>query len=114
MTNSTEAWAEHVAQAEFYASSSSVLPFERSELPIFHVSPQTVAAMTTHYLRPSPPPSEIWLHTQPVDFRKLALGLASILELELGQNPFSGALYDFINRHYNRIKCLQPVGLREI
>ena len=47
-----------------------------------------------------------YLHRNPVDFRKQALGLALLVEQELGHNPFSGALYVFRNRRGNKIKCL--------
>jgi transposase len=36
-----------------------------------------------------------------------ATALPAIVELELGKNPFDGELYVFINRHRNRLKCLQ-------
>ena len=39
-------------------------------------------------------------------FRKSYRGLAALVELELGHNPFDGALYAFTNRHRNKIKCL--------
>lgn len=60
----------------------------------------------THYFRPSVDMPQIYLYRAPVDFRKAAQGLAAIVEQELGQNPFDGALYAFTNRHYNKIKCL--------
>ena len=62
--------------------------------------------MRQRYLRPSLDLPEIYLYRQPVDFRKQANGLAALVELELGQNPFSGALYAFTNRARNKIKCL--------
>ena len=60
----------------------------------------------SYYLRPALDMPEIYLYRQPVDFRKQSNGLAGIVERELGQNPFSGGLYVFTNRHYNRIKML--------
>lgn len=58
------------------------------------------------YLRPSLDTPAIYLYRPAVDFRKQALGLAAIVEQELGHNPFEGGLYVFINRHRNKIKCL--------
>jgi len=60
----------------------------------------------TRYFRPSVDMPKIYLYRQPVDFRKAALGLAAIVEQELGQNPFDGALYAFTNRRHNKIKCV--------
>jgi len=57
-------------------------------------------------LRPSLDMTDIYLYREPVDFRKQSNGLAAIVEGELGHNPFSGGLYAFTNRHYNRIKML--------
>ena len=62
--------------------------------------------MKTRYLRPSLEIPEIYLHRDPVDFRKQAHGLAVLVEQALGHNPFSGALYAFTNRQRNKIKCL--------
>lgn len=62
--------------------------------------------MKSYTLRPSATLPEVYLYRQPVDFRRSYRGLAAIVEQELGDNPFSGTLYVFINRHRNRIKCL--------
>lgn len=62
--------------------------------------------MKNHTLRPALTIPEIYLYRDPVDFRKQVNGLAAIVECELGQNPFSGALYVFCNRYRNRIKGL--------
>ncbi|MBK8974045.1 MAG: IS66 family insertion sequence element accessory protein TnpB [Hahellaceae bacterium] len=62
--------------------------------------------MRPRYLRPSLSLPDIYLYRPPIDFRKQANSLAALVELELGHNPFSGALYAFTNRHQNRIKCL--------
>ena len=59
-----------------------------------------------HHLRPAPDTPEIYLYRDPVDFRKQMHGLAAIVEQELDRNPFTGALYLFINRQHNKIKCL--------
>jgi transposase len=57
-------------------------------------------------LRPCKERSRVYLYRDPVDFRKSHQGLAALVELELGHNPFDGALYAFTNRHRNKIKCL--------
>ena len=60
----------------------------------------------TRSLRPAESLPQVFLYRDPVDFRKSYRGLAAIVELELGHNPFDGALYAFINRHRDKIKCL--------
>lgn len=62
--------------------------------------------MKPRYLRPSRSMPEIYLYREPIDFRKQANGLAVLVEQELGQSPFTGALYAFTNRQRNKIKCL--------
>lgn len=62
--------------------------------------------MRPHYLRPAPDIPEIYLYRDPVDFRKQVNGLAAIVECELGQNLFGGALFVFSNRQRNKIKAL--------
>ena len=62
--------------------------------------------MKRRYLRPAQDTPAIYLYRQPIDFRKQVSALAALVEQELGHDPFSGALYAFTNRHYNRIKCL--------
>ncbi len=62
--------------------------------------------MKPRYLRPSRSTPEIYLYREPIDFRKQANGLAVLIEQELGQSPFTGALYAFTNRQRNKIKCL--------
>ena len=57
-------------------------------------------------MRPAESLSHVFLHRDPVDFRKSHKGLGAIVELEIGHNPFDGSLYVFINRQYNKIKCL--------
>lgn len=57
-------------------------------------------------LRPALDMPRIYLHRDPVDFRKSFHGLAAIIELELGHNIFDGGLYTFTNRQRNKIKCL--------
>lgn len=48
----------------------------------------------------------VYLHSEPVDFRKQINGLAAIVEQELELNPFADALYVFINRKATGIKIL--------
>ena len=62
--------------------------------------------MKPRYLRPALEIPEIYLHRDPIDFRKQAHSLAVLVEQELGHNPFDGALYAFTNRRRNKIKCL--------
>lgn len=62
--------------------------------------------MRPRYLRPALETPEIYLHRDPIDFRKQALGLALLVEQALGHNPFNGALYVFRNRRGDKIKCL--------
>lgn len=57
-------------------------------------------------LRPALNMPRIYLYREPVDFRKSFRGLAAIVELELGHNPFDGGLNAFTNRQRNKIKCL--------
>lgn len=57
-------------------------------------------------LRPALDMPRIYLYREPVDFRKSFRGLAAIVELELGHNPFDGGFYAFTNRQRNKIKCL--------
>lgn len=58
------------------------------------------------YLRPSGSMPHIYLYRDPIDFRKSFRGLAAIVELELGHNPFQGGLYGFTNRRRDKIKLL--------
>lgn len=60
----------------------------------------------TKMMRPPESLSHVYLYRDPVDFRKSYKGLGAIVELEIGHNPFDGALYVFINRYRNKIKCL--------
>ena len=57
-------------------------------------------------MRPPDTLAQVFIYREPVDFRKSYRGLGAIVELEIGHNPFSGALYVFINRAHNKIKCL--------
>ena len=62
--------------------------------------------MRQRYLRPTVDIPQVFLYRDAVDFRKQSNGLAAIVELELGHNPFDGGLYVFTNRAHNKIKCL--------
>ena len=62
--------------------------------------------MKPRYLRPALDMPKVCLYREAVDFRKQSGGLAAIVELELGHNPFDGGLYVFTNRARNKIKCL--------
>ena len=57
-------------------------------------------------MRPDPQLPEVFLHRQPVAFRKSIDGLSAIVEMEMQQNPFSKHLYVFINKRRNRLKIL--------
>lgn len=48
----------------------------------------------------------IYLHRQPVDFRKAVNGLCEVVETELSMNPFDDCLYVFCNRSRDRLKIL--------
>lgn len=50
--------------------------------------------------------SQIYLHRQPVDFRKSINGLTLLVEQHMELSPFSGALFVFCNRHRDKIKAL--------
>lgn len=62
--------------------------------------------MKQRYLRPGSDLVNIYLHRDPIDFRKQVNGLAALVEQELGHNVFTGGLYAFTNRQRNKIKCL--------
>lgn len=53
-----------------------------------------------------PQNKHIYVYADPVDMRKSINGLIIILLESFNQNPQSGDLYLFTNRHYNKIKCL--------
>jgi transposase len=57
-------------------------------------------------MRPPATLPQVFLYRDPIDFRKSYRGLAAIVEVELENNPFDGALYVFVNRQRNKIKCL--------
>lgn len=49
---------------------------------------------------------DVFLHKAPVDFRKQINGLSYIVQEEMAIDPFSKALFVFINRDKSRIKLL--------
>ena len=51
-------------------------------------------------------PVAVYLHREPVDFRKSINGLAVIVEAEMAMAPLSGALYVFCNRMRDKLKLL--------
>lgn len=51
-------------------------------------------------------PGAIYLHREPVDFRKSINGLALIVEQEMQLSPMAPALFVFCNRNRNRVKAL--------
>ena len=53
-----------------------------------------------HTFRPDPDLTQVYLHRDPVDFRKSYRGLSLIVEQELGHNPFSGALSERVNLNW--------------
>ncbi|MFT6308129.1 MAG: transposase [Halioglobus sp.] len=62
--------------------------------------------MRLNTLRPGIHLKQVFLYTDGVDFRRGHRGLASLIEHELGHDPFSGTLYLFANRQRNKVKCL--------
>ncbi len=49
---------------------------------------------------------DIYLHREPVDFRKSINGLALIVEQEMKLSPMSSALFVFCNKNRDRVKAL--------
>ncbi len=62
--------------------------------------------MKAYTLRPGSHLTQVFLYQGVVDFRRGHRGLASLIEHELGHDPFTGTLYVFANRQRNKIKCL--------
>ena len=58
--------------------------------------------MKLHTLRPGVHLTRVFLYRDVVDFRRGHRGLATLIEHELGHDPFSGALYIFANRQRNK------------
>lgn len=57
-------------------------------------------------MRPGNDNLEVYLHRNPIDFRKGINGLAVLVEQALELNPFSEQLFVFCNRRRDRIKIL--------
>jgi transposase len=57
-------------------------------------------------LRPDGTIPRVYLHRAPVDFRMQQRGLAARVEQVIQADPFSGALFAFTNRRYNKLKLL--------
>lgn len=52
----------------------------------------------------------VFLHREPVDFRKAHDGLVAIVRQALKENPLDGSLYVFLNRKRDRVKLIQWDG----
>ena len=50
--------------------------------------------------------STIYLHREPVDFRKAVNGLMIIVEQEMELSPFDDALFVFCNKSHDKLKVL--------
>lgn len=50
--------------------------------------------------------SDIYLHRDPVDFRKSINGLSTIVEQEMRLSVFESAIFVFINKRRDKIKVL--------
>jgi len=57
-------------------------------------------------LRPSTGLPLVYLYRDAVDFRKGHRGLSAIVQMELEHDPFSGTLYIFRNRAFDKLKIL--------
>ena len=57
-----------------------------------------------------PSSTRVFLHREPVDFRKSHDGLCGVIRSGLGLNPLSGDLFVFLNRRRNRVKLIQWDG----
>lgn len=53
-----------------------------------------------------PAGTRVLMATRPVDFRKGADSLAALVQTQLGQEPFGGAIFVFRARRADRIKLL--------
>lgn len=57
-------------------------------------------------MRPNPALKQIYLHRDPIDFRKAHRGLVALIEFSIEHNPYEGHLYAFTNKRRNSIKCI--------
>ena len=48
----------------------------------------------------------VYLHRQPVDFRKSINGLAAIVEQEMAAHAMSGQVFAFCNKNKDKLKVL--------
>ena len=52
------------------------------------------------------PVESVYIHRDPVDFRKSINGLSLIVEESMGLSPFASALFVFCNRKRDKLKVL--------
>lgn len=52
------------------------------------------------------PDVRIWLAARPVDMRKGYDGLAAVVQQQLGQDPVSGQIFDFLGKRGDLLKLL--------
>ena len=57
-----------------------------------------------------PSTTRVFLHREPVDFRKSHDGLCGVIRSGLDRDPLSGDLFVFLNRRRNRVKLIQWDG----
>ena len=50
--------------------------------------------------------AQVYLHREPVDFRKSINGLSVIVESQMQLSPFAEAIYVFCNRGRDKLKVL--------
>lgn len=57
-------------------------------------------------IRPDRTLARVYLHRAPVDFRKQHQGLAALVQEALAVDPFSGAVFGFINKRRTKLRLL--------
>ena len=57
-----------------------------------------------------PASTRVFIHREPVDFRKSHDGLSGIIRRDLKENPLSGDLFAFLNKRCDRVKLIQFDG----